>query len=80
MNQPAADPAETKYWQGVMDGMVRGLEFTDLHPDQQKEVSEKARAAFAKVKHVHYASLIGPYCVICHCDVPEPYNPFWSQP
>jgi hypothetical protein len=64
--------SEVKYWQGVMDGI--GIALWD-----DKEKIDSVRREWAKVVHVCYSSLLGPYCVICHRNIPPPYTPIWSD-
>lgn len=77
MNEPEAHPRDEAYWQGLMDGISTA--FPDDVPDRRERI-EQARLRLAARKHVHYSSIIGPYCVICHADIPAPYNSFWSEP
>lgn len=63
--------AEAAYWKGLMDGAYI---FSKGPPD-----IDEFRKSVAAVRHVCYPSFIGPYCVICHEDVPAPYEPIWSD-
>lgn len=65
-----ADKEDERYFQGVMDG-VSLIESPSLR--------EKARLSVADGIHVHYSSIIGPYCVICRIGIPPPYEAYWSE-
>jgi len=47
--------------------------------DPDKDTVQRLRNEVAAMRHVHYSSLLGPYCVICRLDIPAPYNSFWSE-
>lgn len=46
--------------------------------DKYRELlDEVISKKFRSVPHVHYSSIIGPYCAACHCNLPGP-NGEWE--
>ena len=62
---------EERYWQGVVDGIA-----TSTAPKTSER--KKAMELVSSGAHVCYSSIIGPYCVICHCGFEPPYASHWS--
>lgn len=68
------------YTKGYWDGMASVL--FDLKVDSEfhaiaKGIIESNHSRYRKNPHYHYSSIIGPYCVACHCNLPGP-NGEWE--
>ena len=75
MKTRSATDSETAYAQGLMDGIAIMKSVSDVSESQV----EIARQYIASRPHAHYSSLLGPYCVICHENIPYPYTPYIEE-
>lgn len=66
-----------KYTADESSAMYECLVWLHRNKKIKDGVIEFFHESMKKMPHEHIESMIGPYCVICHCDLPGP-NGEWE--